>query len=362
MSGVDDLAWGDAGAWLWGLVALALVFGFIWLAQWRQARLEALARVGPLAAQLDHRGAGWTLLRGGLIVAALALVVVGLARPRWGASETEVKALGIDVAILLDASKSMMVADVVPNRLDAARFEIHRLLDGLHGGRVALVPFAGLAYIQTPLTSDFEVVKIYLDALRVEDMPRGGTAIGRGIHEALRALAPADEDFADTEPDEYEKAITAFAGSEHKAIILISDGEDHEGEPLDAAAEAARRGVKIFTVGVGTPQGRPVLEIDEKGQVVGTVRGPDGKTPLFSELNVRLLREIADMTGGDYFHLGEEGLGDGLLDALSELEKAEYQATFASLGEERYQWPIVPALLLLVAEAWLSQRRREVPR
>lgn len=359
MSGIDELQWGDEGAWLWGLLVLALIFGFIWLAQWRSARIEALRARGPLPRLFDDRGLGFVGVRAGLVVSAMALLVVALAQPRWGSTETEVKSLGIDVVFALDVSKSMKVGDVVPTRLDAARLEIHRTLERLSGGRAALVPFAGLAFIQTPLTSDFEVVKTYLADLRVEDMPRGGTAIGRAIHEALRALAPEEgRSPAAIERGEAEVEIRPFEGAKHKAIVLFTDGEDHEGEPLEAAAEAARRGIRIFTVGVGTPQGRPVLDINDEGLVVGTVKGPDGKTPLFSALNTDLLKGIEDATDGDYFHLGTNGLGDALIDALGELEKAEYHATFEDLGEQRYHWPLVPACALLFIEAWLSGRRR----
>jgi len=358
MTGIDDLQWGDDGAWLYGLIVLALVFGFLWLGQWRAARREALARRGPLPRLFDDRGLGGLTLRAALVLPAAALLVVGLAEPRWGSNETEVKSLGIDVAFVLDASKSMMVGDVVPTRLDAARLEIHRVLDQLKGGRAALVPFAGLAYVQTPLTTDTEVVKTYLDSLKVEDMPRGGTAVGRAIEEALRALAPADEEPRRGEADAFEEAIQPFAGAKHKAIVIFTDGEDHEGDPLKAAEEAARRGIKVFTVGVGTPQGRPVLDINDEGLVVGTVKGPDGKTPLFSALNTELLKDIARVTDADYFHLGANGLGDGLLQALEKLEKAEYESTFEDLGEQRYHWPVVPAFALLAVEAWLSGRRR----
>jgi len=358
MTGIDELAWGDESAWLWSLLALALVFGFIWLAQWRSARLEALAKRGPLPSLLDHKGVGALGVRAVLVVTAAVLLVAGLAQPRWGSNTTEVKSLGIDVVFVVDASKSMMVGDVVPTRLDAARLEIHKVLSRLKGGRAALVPFAGLAFVQTPLTTDTEVVKNYLDALRVEDMPRGGTAVGRAIKQALDALAPSDEVDTHAEEDAFEEQITPFEGAKHKAIVLFTDGEDHEGDPLAAAEEAARRGIHIYTVGVGTPQGRPVLDINDEGLSVGTVKGPDGKMPLFSTLNARLLKDIARTTDGEYFHLGGSGLGPGLLDALGELEKAEYESTFEDLGELRYHWPVVPAFLLLAFEAWLSGRRR----
>lgn len=360
---MNDLRWGDLDAAAWGLAVLGMLFGFIWLAWWRRHRLEALAARGPLPGQLDAQGAGRLLLRAFLVLCAAALLVVGLMRPQHGTRATELKNLGIDVAVALDASKSMKVADTVPDRLQAATLEIHRLLDSLHGGRVALVPFAGLAFVQTPLTSDFDVVKTYLGDLRVEDMPRGGTAIGRAIIEGIRVLIPPGElkgtpaeasgdAQLDDVPDE------AHHGSKHKALVLFTDGEDHEGDPLAAAELAKRHGIRIFAIGVGTAQGRPVPLVNEEGQVTGVMKGADGRTPLFSELGEKLLREIAQTTDGEYFTLGPAGLGEGLVAALDRLEKAEYEATFQQLGDDRYQLAVLPALLLLAIEAWLSGRRR----
>ncbi|MCC6622275.1 MAG: VWA domain-containing protein [Deltaproteobacteria bacterium] len=360
MAGADDLTWGVDGIPLWSIGVLALVFGWVWYIQWRHARREALKKRGPLARLLDAAPLTRDVLRGSLVVIAAALIVVALKKPRLGASTESMKALGIDVAFVLDASKSMKVNDVVPDRLDAAKLEIVRTLEAMHGGRAALVPFAGLAYTQAPLTGDFAVTRSYLEELRVEDMPRGGTAIGRAIMEAMRALFPDELAAEEVGPDDAERQITPFEGAKHKVIVLFTDGEDHEGDALAAADEAARRGVKIYTVGVGTPQGRPVLEIDDQGRVTGTVKGPDGTTPLFSSLNVKLLRDVAEKTGGGYFLLGPEGLGQGLLERLAELEKQEYEDTYVQVGDERYAWVVVPALLLLCAELWLGGRRRRI--
>ncbi|MFT7580393.1 MAG: Ca-activated chloride channel family protein [Myxococcota bacterium] len=366
MECVDTLCWGDDVAWLWALVGVGLLLGFVWLAQWRQSRLKELAARGPLPAMLDARShpTGWLMLRAGLVVGAVVLIAAALAQPRWGSHETEVAGLGIDVAVVLDASKSMMLGDIVPNRLEASKYEVDVLLRGLQGGRVALIPFAGLAFTQTPLTTDFEVVRSYLRSLRTEDIRRGGTAIGRGLMQALHELAPDDQAIAEIVGEELGddavdvSGITVHEGAAHKAIILLSDGENHESDALEAAQHAARLGIRVYTVGVGTTQGRPVLEIDADGKVVGTVKGPDGKTPLFSALDVNLLKDVARITGGDYFHLGTGGLGAGLASALGKLEKAEYEQTFAHVSENRFQWAVWPALLLLLIEALIGRRRR----
>ncbi|MGM0574197.1 MAG: VWA domain-containing protein [Myxococcota bacterium] len=365
---MTDWVWGDVGAAIWGFVVLGLLFGFIGLGLWRRARLEDLAARGPLPGLLRRAGTGRNALRAGLVLASAALVVVGLMRPQGGTRATELKNLGIDIAVAVDASKSMKAGDVVPDRLGAARAEVDRLLDSLSGGRVGLVPFAGLAFVQTPLTSDFDVIRTYLDELRVEDMPRGGTALGRALIEAIRALVPRDEleGTLAQMPGRADEAVErapaddtpGFEGSEHKAIVVFTDGENHEGEPREVARLAAELGIRIYTVGVGTAQGRPVPMVNEQGQVVGTMKGPDGRTPLFSELNEELLREIARTTGGEYWHLGPQGMGDGLLKAVDRLEKKEYEATFQHLRDDRFQIALVPALVLLVLEALLAGRPR----
>ncbi|MFO0748392.1 MAG: VWA domain-containing protein [Myxococcota bacterium] len=353
----DVWSWGESDIPLWGIGVIVLLFGFVWWIQWRHARRQALSARGPLAGLLDTAPLTRDVLRASLVVVAAALIVIAVQKPRFGMSSESVKALGIDVAFVLDASKSMKVNDVVPDRLEAAKFEIVKTLDEMHG-RAALVPFAGLAFTQTPLTGDHAVVKSYLEDLRVEDMPRGGTAIGRAIMEGLHALLPDEIDDGDQAPSAAEKALVPFAGSKHKAIVIFTDGEENEGDALEAAAEAERRGIKIYTVGVGTPQGRPIMEIDDQGNVKGTVKGPDGVTPLFSALNVKLLRDIAEKAHGSYFLLGPDGLDQGLVEKLKELERAEYDDTVENVGDERFAWFVAPALVVLMAELWLGSRKR----
>ena len=367
---MKGLEWGDEQSVVFALVVLALLIGFLVHESWRRARLAELRERGPLIRSLLGPDAQMRLIRATCVVLAAGLLVAGLCRPQYGTRETEVKNLGIDVAIALDASKSMKVTDVVPDRLTAAQVEIHKLLDKLSGGRVALVPFAGLAFIQTPMTSDFHVVSTYLDELRVEDMPLGGTAIGRAIIEGIRALIPASElegsiaeEEASTRPSdplkeaEAQPEVAELSGSKHKAIILFTDGEDHVGEPMKAAELAKKLGIRVYPVGVGTVSAQPVPMIDVNGRVSGYVKKKDGRTPEFSDLNEVLLEDIAKLTGGRYMHLGTAGLADQLIGAVDELEKAEYTHTFSQLGADRFQWVAIPALVLLILEALLATTR-----
>ncbi len=367
---MNDLVWGDLEAANWWFAVLAVLLAHIGLALWRRGRMAELDARGPLASLVQTSSRGVRVLRVTLHVLAFSLLVVALMRPQQGTRTSTLGSMGIDIAIALDASKSMKVPDVVPDRLEASKLDLGKVLDGVDGGRVSLVPFAGLAFVQTPLTHDTQVIRTYLADLRVEDMPRGGTAVGRAILEALRTLVPPEAllgTAAETAETEREvsrapEGVAPFEGSKHKAIVLITDGEDHEGDPIAAAELAASLGVRIYTVGVGTPQGRPVPVINEEGQVVGTLKGSDGKTPLFSELNEDLLRQIARVTQGAYFPLGPQGLGDGLTAALDALEKREYESTFSHLRDDRFQLALLPALLLLLLEAWLAGRPRRPTR
>jgi Ca-activated chloride channel family protein len=361
---MNDVRWANLDAWVWGLVVVALILGFLWLAFWRHRRLSFLGRQGSLADQLDSRGGSLLAVRAILVVLAASFMVAGLMRPQHGTKATELKHLGIDIVIALDASKSMKAGDVVPDRLQASVLEIRRLLANLHGGRVGLVPFAGLAFVQTPLTSDTQVVETYLDELRVGDMPRGGTALGRAIIEGIRVLMPREllegsqAEAPRTEADASQRAAKEFVGAKHKALVVFTDGEDHEGDPVAAAVLAQEFGIRVFTVGVGTAQGRPVPIVNPEGEVTGTMKEADGRTPLFSNLGEGLLRQVAATTGGEYFHLGPMGMGDGLLQALDRLEKREYEATFRKLRDDRFQLATVPALVLLILEGLLAGRRR----
>ncbi len=368
---MKGLEWGDEQSVVFALVVLALLIGFLVHESWRRARLAELRERGPLARLLLGPDSEIRLVRASCVILAASLLVAGLCRPQYGTRETEVKNLGIDVAIALDASKSMKVTDVVPDRLTASQVEVHKLLDKLSGGRVALVPFAGLAFIQTPMTSDFHVVATYLDELRVEDMPLGGTAIGRAIIEGIRALIPASElegTVAEEESSAEDKGaggdgaaevveVAELMGSKHKAIILFTDGDDHVGEPMEAAELAKKLGIRIYTVGVGTVTAQPVPMIDVNGRVSGYVKKRDGRTPEFSDLNEGLLEDIAKLTGGRYMHLGMSGLADQLIAAVDELEKAEYAHTYSQLGADRFQWVAIPALILLILEALFATTR-----
>ena len=338
----------------WALLpgVLLSVWAVLQLANWR----KRLAKLGEspvalrLVASFDLKRA---MLRTALWILALVLLVGAAVRPRYGMRETEVSNAGIDIALVIDASKSMLVKDVVPSRLQGTALEISALLSRLAGGRVALVPFAGIPFVQCPLTSDHDVIRTYLQDLRPEDLPVGGTNIGRALTLATELLSGEKEN---AEAELRDNLMPQFKGSKNKAIVLFSDGEDHEGAALAAARKAAEVGIRVYTVGVGSSFGDPVPVLGPDGTATGVLKDEAGN-PVFSKLNMDLLDEVAKASGGQAFRYSNQSVAPQLFAALDSLEKAEFQAQFKQLGEDRYQLLLGPAILLLLAELLLAGRR-----
>jgi len=352
--GFDQLTFGNPSA-LWGLALVALLgvaaVAHHVLTPRRQARL---ARPHVLATLLAHRSGSRVLVRDLLLLGALAFGVLALARPQYGLRDTEVRNTGIDVIVLLDVSKSMKVSDIVPDRLAASKLEIDALLDRMKGGRVALLPFAGIGFLQSPYTSDFGAVKACLETLDVRDMPIGGTAIGRALDLALKVIEGRPDAAGAPAID-----VRPFEGSAHRALVVFTDGENLEGDPLQVAERAKALNVKIYTVGVGTGFGKPVPLLDDEGRQVGIQKEDDGKTPVYSALNEELLTKLAETTGGRYLHYENRSVADELYAEIDKLEKAEYLERVKSLREERFQVALAPAALLLLIRLLLGTRRRE---
>jgi len=295
-----------------------------------RGRAAAMARfvdaglAARLTPHLDRRPSRW---RAWLRIAALLCLVVALAGPKWGFQWQEMKREGLDIIVALDTSRSMLATDVKPNRLERAKLAVLDLLPLLQGDRIGLVPFAGTAFLECPLTLDYGAFARSLRGTEVGIIPRGGTAMARAIDAAL---------------DGFE----ARQGK-HEALILITDGEDHEGDAKAAAARAKELGVRIFTVGIGTPEGE-LLPLgpdgyvkDRAGQVVKSRLAEDP------------LKAIALATGGAYVQgLGPSlGLDQVFRDHIATMERREVASALQRRAEERFQWPLAAALLLLAVEA-----------
>ena len=349
----QQLGWAAAEhAWVFAVIVLVAGLS-LYQFYWRGKVLERLGDL-PMIRRMTantSRLAQWT--KWALTLMALLFLGTALLRPQYGTREAEIKNRGIDVAIVLDMSKSMLVRDVAPNRLKAAVVELHDILDNLSGGRAALVPFAGTAFTQTALTTDLDAVREYLDALRVEDMPLGGTRVGVALMHAIELFTTDDDD----EDDPSFEGLAQPDSSHFKAIILVTDGDNHDEEAVAAAELAANNNIRIYTVGIGSQNSSArIPQVSDEGEQVGWAADKENK-PIFSDLNVALLDQISAATDGLSVVYGRDDVAGSLMQALDGLEKREYEHHYENLREDRFQLLLIPAFILLLMESLLSDRR-----
>jgi Ca-activated chloride channel family protein len=324
------MRWADLAQlnWLWGLAGFAGLL--VWSWRYRRKMLGDFGDPRLVAVDPERLPARAVIFKNFLLSGVFVFAVVALARPQWGFEWREIKRQGIDILVVFDTSRSMLTRDVRPSRMERARLGVHDLVKRLKGDRIGLVAFAGDAFLACPLTPDYAGFRLTLDDLSTDTISRGGTNVGRAIREALEA---------------HKKDPGA-----HKVIIFITDGENLEGEPLEAAKEARDQGVKIYPVGVGTregeliqlhgPLGRDEFVRDRQGNFVK------------SRLNETLLRQIAAQSGGAYLHAGGARFGlDELYEReIARLEKHEFDSRREKRFHERFQIPLALALLLLVVQ------------
>ncbi|MEJ2544925.1 MAG: VWA domain-containing protein, partial [Calditrichaceae bacterium] len=275
-----------------------------------------------------------------LFILAYIFLVVAMADPQIGQTVEEVKREGVDIVVALDVSMSMMAEDISPNRLEKAKYEVSKLIDILEGDRIGLVAFAGIAHVQCPLTLDYSAAKLFLRLMDVDLIPQPGTAIGDAIRESMKAFNQKER--------------------KHKVLILITDGEDHESKPIEAADEAAAEGIKIFTIGLGSPQGVPIPLYDRYGNSAGFKKDRDGNV-VTTKLDVTTLQTIAFNTGGEYYisTAGETELRK-IYEKINEMEKKELTSKQFSQYEDRFQIFVILALVVLIIETFLPIRLRKI--
>ena len=271
-----------------------------------------------------------------LILLALTCLVFAAANPQVGTKMQEVKQTGIDVFILLDVSNSMMAEDIKPNRLEKAKYQISNLINKLRGDRIGLIIFAGQAYVQIPLTTDYSAANLFLSAVDVNSVPSQGTTIASAIN-----LATASFDTLSTQ----------------KVIIAITDGEDHEGDVQKAVENAVSRDIKIYTIGLGSAGGVPIPVYNNRNQLVGFKKDRDGNTVL-TKLDEEVLKRVAIDGNGKYFRgTNYEDNLDKIYTELSELEQTEFGVKKVTDYEDRFYFFLIPALLLLVLEFFISEKK-----
>ena len=330
------MKWGDLQLLYWLPLALPLAWALFALLRRRR---QALAQVVD-PALLPVLAPNWNPARAKsrlwLRLLALALLVLALARPQWGFHWEEVRRKGLDLMVVLDTSRSMMASDIKPSRLQQAKWGVRDLLRNLRGDRVGLVPFAGSSILQCPLTIDYAAFTMTLDDVYSGIIPKGGTAIEQALRTALASF-PVN-------------------GTADRVVLLITDGEDHEGDPLKLLPELKEKNVRVYTIGIGTLEGEMVPAGDGQGAYFKDRQGQIVKTALKEDV----LQKLALGTGGTYVRSapGDTGLERVFNESINNLKRSEQETRTAKIYEERFVWPIAAALLLLAWEALLSDRRK----
>ena len=330
------MKWGNVQLLYWLPLAIPLAWALFALPRRRRAALAQLvdpALLGVLAPAWNPARAQSRLV---LRVLALALLVLALARPQWGFHWEDVHRKGLDLLVVLDTSRSMMASDIKPTRLQQAKWGIRDLLRHLRGDRVGLVPFAGSSILQCPLTIDYAAFAMTLDDVYSGIIPKGGTALEQALRTAIDSF-PKD-------------------GAADRVVLLVTDGEDHEGDPLKLLPELKEKNIRVYTIGIGTLAGEMVPGADGQGAYFKDRQGQIVKTAL----KEAVLQKLALGTGGTYVRSapGDTGLERVFNESINNLKRSEQETRTAKIYEERFVWAIAAALLLLAWEALLSDRRK----
>ncbi|UTW62121.1 VWA domain-containing protein [bacterium SCSIO 12741] len=325
--------------WLWALAALP-VFAVLYLAyeRWRKQKLRKAMDAHLVEHLIPLMPKHKLMTKFLLFSAAFFFLVIGLANPQIGSKLEEVKREGIDLIIAIDLSNSMLAEDLSPNRLDRAKMAVIQLMDQLHSDRIGLVVFGGTAYTQIPLTTDYSAAKMMLKTLSTDDIPTQGTAIGAAINQAVKGF------------DSQSKA--------GKAVVVITDGENHEDDAESAARAAAEQDIKVFTVGMGSVSGQPI-PLYKNGRRLGYRKDREGNS-IVTRLNEPMLQQIAAAGNGTYIHATNADAGlDRVFEELNSLETAEYGTKSFTDYEDRFQYFVATGLLLLLIEFFVSDKRNQ---
>ena len=322
------------------LYALALiplfVVLFIFVMLMRNKSLQRFGDIELVSRLMPDASTRKPVLKFILLMIAYTFTVAGIAGPRFGTKLQEVKRKGFEIIIALDVSNSMMAEDIQPNRLERAKQAVSRLIDRLGENKIGLIVFAGEAYTQLPITADYVSAKMFLSTISPDVVPVQGTAIGAAINLAANSFSPASE-----------------AG---KAIIVITDGENHEDNPVEAAQKAAKQGINVYAVGIGSTQGVPIPVRTASGQRDYMKDRSDNI--VMTKLDEKTLKELAIAGNGVYIQATSANLGlNTIFDEINKLEKTEYETKIYTDFAEMFQWSFGAALLFLFVELLISNRK-----
>lgn len=316
------------------IMVLLVVFYFVS----RKKKLKRLGEVYLISNLLPYASKRKRIIKTILFLLGFSSLILALCNLQTGSKLTEVKREGADIIVCLDVSNSMLAQDLSPDRLTRAKYALEKMIDALEGDRLGLVIFAGEAYVQLPITTDYSAAKLFLEAIGPGMVPVQGTNLSE-------AIIKASESFSNDE-------------GKNRAIILITDGENHESEAIQAAEEAYKKGIMINTIGIGSVNGVPIPLISN-GVVKGYRKDKEGQT-VITKLNVDLLKTIASKADGVFVQASQADMGLGaVLDKINELDKAQIESKMYTDYEDQFQWFLGLALILFLIEFLISERVSE---
>ena len=315
---------------------LLLLIPFFFVAQalilkLRRRRIRKFGDQALVARLMPSYAKARTWVRLVLFSIGFFFFVIGLSRPQIGAKLKEHETKGAEIMIVLDVSNSMLAEDYSPNRLDRAKLAISRLVDKLRDDRIGLIVFAGSSFVQLPITTDYVSAKMFLNSISTESVPVQGTAIGDALNTAVRSFSAQSE--------------------KSRAIIVITDGENHEDDPVEAAKQAAELGIRVFTIGVGSPEGKPIpmdgeLLKDKDGEIVVT------------RLDESVLKEVAEAGNGVYVRAGNSEFGlNPIIDDIRKMEDEKYNSIVFEEYDEQFMYFLGFALFFFVIEMLIGDRK-----
>lgn len=324
--------------YLYALIFIpVMIIVFIVVSILKRKALKQFGDSRLLSILIPDLSRGWPIVRFILLMFGFAFLVFGIADPQVGSKLEEVKRQGVDLVICMDVSNSMNAQDIKPSRLESSKRSILQLIDQLGGDRIGIVVFAGKAFVQLPITTDYGAARMFLNTINTDIVPTQGTAIAEAITMAMSSF-----NFEDTHG---------------KAIVIITDGEDHEGDALEIAKEAATKGVQIYTIGMGVPEGAPIPILNKRGEVTGFKTDRQGST-VITRLNETMLQQIASIGNGMYVRANNTRDGLKLIyDDIRKMDQTEFDTQMFSDYEDQFQILLAIALLLIVLELFLLERK-----
>lgn len=321
----------------YGLLMIPVFIIIFWLMQsWKRRAMKKFGESNLMLRLMPDISKRKPTFKFILMLFAFAMIILGLANPQIGSRLENIQRKGIDIVIAIDVSNSMLAQDIKPNRLLRSRQAISKLVDDLKNDRIGIVVFAGNAYTQLPITTDYAAAKLFLSTINTDIVPTQGTAIAEAINLATNAFDENDHE---------------------KAIIIITDGEDHEGDAIAAAKNASEKGIRVYTIGMGLPEGAPIPVYDKYGNQSGFKKDLNQNT-VITKLNEDMLKQIARAGNGEYVRANNSQAGlDIIFNEINKLEKTEFESKVFSDYEDRFQYLLAVAIVLLILEFYILERR-----